>query len=633
MLTASKTMLTVLARALPSLWALLVRTGCLAAAVRAQTAPGLPRWGCSVQLLDLSFGSIASVRRSDLPAQALCCTAMNLSHNRIGEIGGGAFVGLSVLRELDLSDNRLERLPRSAFWRLERLRTVLLSNNRFTTIPGALRQLTGLWRLSLTENRISWVDVASLRGCGALRELHLEHNRISAVSPAAFVGLQSLKMLNLSTNSLETVPTPAIQHLWEAGVTVHLHGNPWRCDCRWLTRWGRSPGWPTDEGQCLGTVLRGCRVPLGVSALVTVRLPEEGPLTLPCPGQRLSWYTPFGRWENSSVQDSRAPVVLMSNGSLRISQPSCHHTGLYYCLLQESGGNRILPYRLIQAAPSWAAGLRTRKRRGAQAYGDAVPQGQFEAAVTVSVVITFLAGFSLGALSRSFLERCFHRLRAKRAAVTGPRVSIYSLPVRYKRATSQKAPPANSSSSPPQSMALPPGSLAPPTKAPRNIRNREAEIWDCEGAADTAAKAGGTCGEKCPPLGGQNRKADSSDESDITAEVGSCKATSESPQCAGSHPQQPHAFVEPNARTTRRRVIKLYHYDEDGNPYSYVKDTESQSAPSTRQRSLSLTRLNAIMAAATVTDFTRVPPPPPPQDSASTDREPSDDTPVFELSI
>ncbi|XP_026149123.1 uncharacterized protein LOC113122203 [Mastacembelus armatus] len=50
----------------------------------------------------------------------------------------------------------------------------------------------------------------------------------------------------------------------------------------------------------------------------------------------------------------------------------------------------------------------------------------------------------------------------------------------------------------------------------------------------------------------------------------------------------------------RSRVIRLYQYDEDGQRYSHLPDASPDDpgpAPRLRQRSLSLTRLNAIMAA------------------------------------
>jgi len=50
----------------------------------------------------------------------------------------------------------------------------------------------------------------------------------------------------------------------------------------------------------------------------------------------------------------------------------------------------------------------------------------------------------------------------------------------------------------------------------------------------------------------------------------------------------------------RSRVIRLYQYDEDGRRYDHLPDAAAEPNPAQRrkQRSLSLTRLNAIMAAS-----------------------------------
>lgn len=55
--------------------------------------------------------------------------------------------------------------------------------------------------------------------------------------------------------------------------------------------------------------------------------------------------------------------------------------------------------------------------------------------------------------------------------------------------------------------------------------------------------------------------------------------------------------------SARRRVIRLYQYDDSGQRYGHLPDStcdDAGPAPRPKQRSLSLTRLNAIMAAASV---------------------------------
>ncbi|XP_054460596.1 RNA polymerase II-associated factor 1 homolog [Anoplopoma fimbria] len=76
----------------------------------------------------------------------------------------------------------------------------------------------------------------------------------------------------------------------------------------------------------------------------------------------------------------------------------------------------------------------------------------------------------------------------------------------------------------------------------------------------------------------------------------------------------------------RSRVIRLYQYDEEGQRYGHLPDAapdEQGPAPKLKQRSLSLTRLNAIMAAASAG----------PLDTMETGRGEREDRPHFHMEI
>ena len=83
----------------------------------------------------------------------------------------------------------------------------------------------------------------------------------------------------------------------------------------------------------------------------------------------------------------------------------------------------------------------------------------------------------------------------------------------------------------------------------------------------------------------------------------------------------------PNPRQGRRsRVIRLYQYDEDGQRFSHLPDPTPEApspAPRYKQRSLSLTRLSAIMAAASAG----------PLDGKETGGEESKERPHFHMEI
>ncbi|KAA8579389.1 hypothetical protein FQN60_016819 [Etheostoma spectabile] len=97
-------------------------------------------------------------------------------------------------------------------------------------------------------------------------------------------------------------------------------------------------------------------------------------------------------------------------------QSSALHSGLYYCLLQDSeGGPTLWPYQVHvgprnQEPPRYRQRGAFRVRRdagsGEERQAERVSDGQFAGAVAASVLLTFVLGFSAGALSRAHVLRC-----------------------------------------------------------------------------------------------------------------------------------------------------------------------------------------------------------------------------------
>ncbi|XP_064830792.1 uncharacterized protein LOC135546363 isoform X2 [Oncorhynchus masou masou] len=131
------------------------------------------------------------------------------------------------------------------------------------------------------------------------------------------------------------------------------------------------------------------------------------------------WHTPFGRVQNSSLNANQKDVISMQrDGSLRIHIASPHHSGLYYCLLLAGGQTTLTPY-LLTASSSQDHAVEHRRAVRSILGGHAeernvavVSDGVFAAAVAASVVVTFLVGFSSGALSRTLLDRCVNWVRS-----------------------------------------------------------------------------------------------------------------------------------------------------------------------------------------------------------------------------
>lgn len=104
------------------------------------------------------------------------------------------------------------------------------------------------------------------------------------------------------------------------------------------------------------------------------------------------------------------------DGSLVVSNTSVLHSGLYYCLLQHAEGTALWPYELhvghggqnLQGheESEGCAAFRVRRDAGSEEESPPGVSGEmFAGAVAASVLLTFVLGFSAGALSRTRVLR------------------------------------------------------------------------------------------------------------------------------------------------------------------------------------------------------------------------------------
>ncbi|XP_037070275.1 leucine-rich repeat-containing protein 24-like [Pollicipes pollicipes] len=134
---------------------------------------------------------------------------------RIGHVDARAFADLINLVELDLSGNALRRVPSDALVQTGALRELKLSGNPIARLPAAaFAAVPNLFRLEMSDCAIADLHVDALRGLVRLQWLKLDGNRLTALPPGSLMPLNSIREL-------------------------HLHANPWWCDCRarYLKRW------------------------------------------------------------------------------------------------------------------------------------------------------------------------------------------------------------------------------------------------------------------------------------------------------------------------------------------------------------------------------------------------------------
>lgn len=178
-----------------------------------------------------------------------------------------AFSDIPQLQVLDLTRCELSELPDDIFHPLRALKTLNLGGNLFKSIPKALKYARNVREVVLDENpiedlseknafppmqnleRLNLTFIGSLRairkgafaGLEKLNELHLSHNHhLSYIDPSAFTFTEKdnsdillwppIKKLHLNNNNLTTLEERTFIK-WEDMEEVHIHDNPWLCDC------------------------------------------------------------------------------------------------------------------------------------------------------------------------------------------------------------------------------------------------------------------------------------------------------------------------------------------------------------------------------------------------------------------
>ncbi|XP_056331938.1 trophoblast glycoprotein-like [Danio aesculapii] len=167
-------------------------------------------------------------------------TLMELSHNRISEIGSHAFSSLLMLRSLILNNNPLVlihpeafSIPGSPLVELS-LRSSLYNHTSLTDLITALRwgELFNLQRLDLSSNRLVLLPPGMFTPLPKLQYLYLNNNSLVAVYNCTFTGVENLLELDLSRNAFKTISGEGLHELERLSlVRLMLSQNPYTCTC------------------------------------------------------------------------------------------------------------------------------------------------------------------------------------------------------------------------------------------------------------------------------------------------------------------------------------------------------------------------------------------------------------------
>ncbi|KAL1257187.1 hypothetical protein QQF64_012732 [Cirrhinus molitorella] len=268
------------------------------------------------------------------------------------------------------------------------------------------------------------------------------------------------------------------------------------------------------------------------------------------------WQTPFGLFDGCKHPNTKTDPVETCNGTLRISRATSSHDGLYYCVRLDKMSRTIVPYRVNIVAVK-----KLRKTREAKVNSNTVSESHFAAAVASSVIVSFVVAFTLGAFSRSYVIKCLRTIRARVPCGKDQHSHINEQNVQTSRAQTETV-----------------------------LFNENQDT-----------------GEDTVDVGLVDQEP--VDNADAVENGNGNDEASEPQSCEGEEQtQEMRSVVSPHPKK-KTRIIKLYNYDEEGNPYSHIKDSDRAQTMEVanevrpKLRTTSLTRLDAIMKQAESLEF------------------------------
>uniref|UniRef100_A0A7N8XPH3 Leucine-rich repeats and immunoglobulin-like domains 1 n=1 Tax=Mastacembelus armatus TaxID=205130 RepID=A0A7N8XPH3_9TELE len=167
---------------------------------------------------------------------------LHLDYNSLTEVNSGSLYGLTSLQQLFLSNNSIARINPDGWKFCQKLRELNLSYNNLSRLDeGSLAVLGDLHTLRLGHNAISHITEGAFRGLKAVRILELDHNDISGTiedTNGAFSGLDSLNKLNLGENAIRSIQPDAFSKMKNL-KTLLIQSDSFLCDCQlhWLPEW------------------------------------------------------------------------------------------------------------------------------------------------------------------------------------------------------------------------------------------------------------------------------------------------------------------------------------------------------------------------------------------------------------
>ncbi|OLL24056.1 Adenylate cyclase, partial [Neolecta irregularis DAH-3] len=151
-----------------------------------------------VNLRELRFAYNEARRLMSNLSLAQKLTHLDVSNNRLEDLGNAGLHKIETLVALKLQNNRLSALP-AAFADLRHLRSLNISTNNFTEFPLPVCSIASLVDLDVSFNRLESLP-AQVGSLHALDRLIANNNRFQGAFPDTMRNMQSLRELDIRFN-------------------------------------------------------------------------------------------------------------------------------------------------------------------------------------------------------------------------------------------------------------------------------------------------------------------------------------------------------------------------------------------------------------------------------------------------
>lgn len=123
-----------------------------------------------------------------------------MSNCTLLQVDREAFMGLSILIELDLSFNQIEMIHPGTFHPLIKIRKILLHDNEIKSVEDrTFENLQHLSHVELKNNKIHFVGEQAFLSV-PLKTIYLSNNRLQKLEKTSFMSLTHLSSLTLGGN-------------------------------------------------------------------------------------------------------------------------------------------------------------------------------------------------------------------------------------------------------------------------------------------------------------------------------------------------------------------------------------------------------------------------------------------------